>query len=119
MYTVLWSSLFIYFYDFYKIIKLSENPSYRETTFNRLKMRCVLALAFTILLVSASPPNDDADATQRVVRFGLNARFFNQLKKQKEKQTGKMHCKILLALTKIKKNLFFSKLKTKGMKNFL
>ena len=56
----------------------------------------LLALALTIGLVSASPPNDDAD-TQRVARFGINAHFFNQLKKQKDKQSGKMHCKILLA----------------------
>ena len=48
----------------------------------------LLALALTIGLVSVSPPDDDAD-TQRVARFGINAHFFNQLKKQKDKHSGK------------------------------
>ena len=58
-------------------------------------MRCVFALSVLIIcLARATPPKDDADATQRLVQFGLNARFYNSLKKEKEKHTG-MHCKIL------------------------
>ena len=58
-------------------------------------MRCVFALSVLIIcLARATPPKDDADATQRLVQFGLNAHFYNSLKKEKEKNTG-MHCEIL------------------------
>ena len=56
-------------------------------------MKCVIALsALIICLARATPPKDDNDASQRLVQFGLNARFYNSLKKEKEPHTGNIHC---------------------------
>ena len=69
-------------------------------------MRCVFALSVLIIcLARATPPKDDADALQRLVQFGLNARFLNRLKKEKEKHTG-MHCGILAFNINIISNFF-------------
>ena len=48
----------------------------------------LLALALTGLVSMSSPDDNDAD-TKRVARFGINGHFYNQLKKQKDKNSGK------------------------------
>ena len=51
-------------------------------------MICVMFLTALICLASADTPKDDNEGSQRLVQFGLNARFYNALKKDKEPHTG-------------------------------
>ena len=71
-------------------------------------MKCVMVLSALICLASANTPKDDNDASQRLVQFGLNARFYNALKKDKEPHTENNTLSKLIFTPYLKKYLSFS-----------
>ena len=64
-------------------------------------MLCVLFLTALTCLANADTREDDNEASQRLVQFGLNAKFYNALKKDKEPHTS------IHTLSKLKVSLFF------------
>ena len=71
-------------------------------------MLCVMFLTVLICLANADTPTDDNEASQRLVQFGLNARFYNALKKDKEPHTGINTLSKLIFTPSLKKYLSFS-----------